>query len=141
MVQIYELTLSLHSLVRWVVIIAGVIALVRYGYGWLKAGTPFTVRDQQLAVVYAVVVTVQFVLGVINLILLLLIGGFTPGRDIEHTVYGLIITALASIGARRWKDAPAQTRFRNLFLIVLITILLALLSVWRLRGSFLFGLM
>jgi hypothetical protein len=140
MLQLYGLTLGLHSLVRWVVIIVGIAALARYAYGWLKAGTPFGDLDKRLAVGYAGVLSVQFVLGMLNLILLLLIGGFTPGKDIEHTVYGLIITALAHIGARRWHDAPDQTRFRNLFFIVLVTIVLALFSVWRLRGSFVYGL-
>lgn len=140
MPQLYAFTLGLHSLVRWVVILVGVIALLRYAYGWLNSRVAFGNLDRQLAIGYAVVLTVQFVLGLVNLIVLLIIGGFRPGPDLEHTFYGLIITALAHLAPRRWGDADDRTRFRNLFFVVLVTIVLALFSVWRLRGSLFYGL-
>lgn len=133
--QLYAFTLGLHSLVRWAIILVGIIVLLRYAYGWLNARVTFGNLDRQLVVGYAVVLTVQFVLGLVSLIVLLIIGGFRPGPNLEHAFYGLIITALAHLTPRRWSDAGDRTRFRNVFFVALITIALALFSVWRLRGS------
>jgi hypothetical protein len=59
---------------------------------------------------------------------------------IEHAFYGLLATALSHM-TPMFKNQPDERRFRNAFFLVLLSLLLVLLSVIRLRGNFFFGLM
>ncbi|MCS7056045.1 MAG: hypothetical protein NZM18_07750 [Thermoflexales bacterium] len=131
--------ITIHGLIRWVLAVLAVIVLVRYAVGWLGKQS-FTTTDRQLGTAYAVAITVQFVLGLINLILLAANGAFRPAVHIEHAFYGLIATGLAHM-LPMFKKRSAAIRFRNAFFLVLVSLLLVLLSVVRLRGSFFFGMM
>ncbi|BCX03153.1 MAG: hypothetical protein KatS3mg053_1091 [Candidatus Roseilinea sp.] len=130
--------ITVHGLIRWVLAVLALIVLVRYAIGWLGKRS-FTSLDRQLGVAYAGVITVQFVLGLVNLILLAVNGAFRPGIHIEHAFYGLVATGLAHM-TPMFKNQPDATRFRNAFFLVLASLLLVLLSVMRLRGSFFFGM-
>lgn len=61
--------ITVHGLIRWVLAALALIALVRYATGWLGKRS-FTAADRQLGAIYAGAITVQFVLGLVNLILL-----------------------------------------------------------------------
>ncbi len=131
--------ITIHGFVRWVLAILAIVVLARYAIGWLGK-RPFTALDRQLGVAYAGVMSVQFILGLINLVLLAINGAFRPGVHIEHAFYGLLATAFAHMTSM-FKNQPDERRFRNAFFLVLASLLLVLLSVVRLRGSFFFGLM
>lgn len=130
--------ITVHGLIRWVLAALALIVLVRYATGWLGK-RPFTDADRQLGAIYAGAITVQFVLGLVNLIWLGLNGAFRPSVHIEHAFYGLVATGLTHM-APMFKNQPDAMRFRNAFFLVLASLLLVLLSVVRLRGSFLFGM-
>ncbi|MCS6848969.1 MAG: hypothetical protein RMN52_14790 [Anaerolineae bacterium] len=130
--------ITIHGLIRWVLAVLAIIVLVRYGMGWLGK-RPFTTADRQLGIAYAGVITVQFVLGLLNLVLLAANGAFRPAVHIEHAFYGLLATGLAHMTSM-FKNRPDAARFRNAFFLVLVSLLLVFLSVVRLRGSFFFGL-
>jgi hypothetical protein len=115
-----ELFVTIHGLFRWVVAILAIVVLVKYAIGWLGK-RPFTDLDRQLGTAYAGAVTIQFVLGLI-----------------EHVVYGLIAVALAHMTAM-FKNQPDEKRFRNAFFLVLLSVLVILWSVIRLRGGW-FGM-
>ncbi|GIV83224.1 MAG: hypothetical protein KatS3mg052_0231 [Candidatus Roseilinea sp.] len=131
--------ITVHGLIRWVLAALALIVLVRYATGWLGKRS-FTAADRQLGAIYAGAITVQFVLGLINLIWLGVNGAFRPGAHIEHAFYGLVATGLTHM-MPMFKNQPDATRFRNAFFLVLASLLLVLLSVVRLRGSFLFGML
>jgi hypothetical protein len=128
-----EILVSIHGLLRWAIAILAVVVLVKYGIGWLGK-RPFTPLDKQLGSAYAWTMTVQFVLGLINIIYYIVAGIFRPGQHIEHAFYGLIAVALAHMTAM-FKNQPDDKRFRNAFFLVLLSLLVILLSVMRLRGG------
>lgn len=128
-----EILVSIHGLLRWAIAILAVVVLVKYGIGWLGK-RPFTPLDKQLGSAYAWTMTVQFVLGLINIIYYIVAGLFRPGQHIEHAFYGLIAVALAHMTAM-FKNQPDDKRFRNAFFLVLLSVLVILLSVMRLRGG------
>jgi hypothetical protein len=128
-----EILVSIHGLLRWAIAILAVVVLVKYGIGWLGK-RPFTPLDKQLGSAYAWTMTVQFVLGLINIIYYIVAGIFRPGQHIEHAFYGLIAVALAHMTAM-FKNQPDDKRFRNAFFLVLLSLLVILLSVLRLRGG------
>lgn len=132
--QLLAFTLPIHSLVRWVVIILAVFALVKFAAGWLGKGK-VTDFDKQIATWYAWGVTAQFALGILNLLAVVGLGTFAPGKHMEHAVYGLVITALAHMLPMRKDSRPDESRFRTSVIMVAVSLLVALLSVWRLRGA------
>ena len=133
--------ITVHGLIRWVLAALAVVLIVRYASGWLSQRS-FAPIDRQLGGAYAAVMTVQFVLGAVNLVLLAVNGAFRAGTHIEHAFYGLLATALAHIAPAH--IAPAQKgegRYRNALILTVVSLVLIFLSVTRLRGNFFFGLM
>jgi Na+-translocating ferredoxin:NAD+ oxidoreductase RnfA subunit len=128
-----NLSVTIHGLFRWVVAILAIVVLVKFAIGWLGK-RPFTPADKQLGTAYAMAVTIQFVLGLINLIGYMIAGRFSPGAHMEHAVYGLIAVALAHMTAM-FKNQPDDKRFRNAFFLVLLSLVVVLLSVIRLRAG------
>lgn len=131
--------ITVHGLIRWILAALALIVLVRYAMGWLGK-RPFTSLDRQLGIAYAGAITVQFVLGLVNLVLLAVNGAFRPGAHIEHAFYGLVATGLVHM-LPMFKNQPDAARFRNAFFLALVSLLLIVLSVARLRGSFFFGML
>jgi hypothetical protein len=125
----------IHGLIRWILAALAIVLIIRYGLGWLgRRG--FALVDRQLGRAYAIAMTVQFVLGAVNLALLTLNGAFRPAVHVEHAFYGLLATALAHI-------APAlkgERRYRNALILVIVSLVLVFFSVVRLRGNFFFDL-
>jgi len=127
--------ITIHGLIRWILAALAIVLIVRYGLGWLGRRS-FAPVDRQLGRGYAVAMTVQFVLGAVNLALLALNGAFRPAVHIEHAFYGLLATALAHM-------APAlksERRYRDALILVIVSLVLVFFSVVRLRGNFFFGL-
>jgi hypothetical protein len=60
----YVLVLTAHSLLRWAVLLAGLVALAR-GVVGLSARRPWTPADNRLGAVFVGLLDVQFVLGVL----------------------------------------------------------------------------
>ncbi|MCS6774146.1 MAG: hypothetical protein NZ693_08550 [Thermoflexales bacterium] len=130
--------ITVHGLIRWVTAAVGLAALAKFGLGWL-GHQKFTSLDRKLGSAFAVVITIQFVLGLAVLVLMAINGGFRPAVHIEHAFYGVVATALAH-GVSGLKRLPDAQRFRVAFLLVLASLVVVFFSVVRLRGTFFFGL-
>ena len=133
------LTLMVHNLWRWVRTCDRCRRHHQVRHR-LLGSRPWQDIDRQLASGYAGAITVQFVLGIILLLLYIVIGAFNPGKQIEHAFYGLLSVALAHMTAM-FENRPDKSRFLGSMLLIIGSLLMVLLSVWRLRGSALFGLM
>ena len=138
MASILGITLTLHSLWRWAVLIVAVIVIIKFAAGWLGR-RPWTDLDTRLATAYPVAMTIQLLLGLVLLVLYIVMGAFNVRTQIEHAVYGLIATGLSHT-IRRSRGQPDDKRFRNALVMVLISLVVVLFSIWRLRGNMLFGL-
>jgi hypothetical protein len=67
MASLLGITLTLHSLWRWVVLIVAIAVIVKYAAGWLGK-RPWTDLDARLGNGYAWAMTIQFVLGLVLLV-------------------------------------------------------------------------
>jgi hypothetical protein len=65
----YMLTLTLHSLMRWVVVIVGLVAVVRFLAGWLGK-KEWTSLDTRLLSIFPMTVDIQLLLGLLLYFLL-----------------------------------------------------------------------
>ncbi len=126
-----DILLTIHSVVRWAIILVAVVAVVKFALGWLRGGQ-FGGMDRGLTAGFSGLMDLQGALGLI----LLVWGGFAgvgfPLYRILHAV--LMIAALAtSHQSARWKNAPDQLRYRNTLLTVLGALVLVFVGLAMLR--------
>ncbi|MCZ7542159.1 MAG: hypothetical protein M5R40_00840 [Anaerolineae bacterium] len=123
----YALLLTLHALLRWVVVIVGILAVGRALLGW-RGAWRWTPLDARLSMIYPIVVDIQVLLGLILYFFLSpeLAGvGGTPLGDVladgrqfywtfAHTFVMIVALALIHIGRVRMKRADDDAgRFRQ----------------------------
>ena len=138
----YSLALLAHSWVRWIVLLAGVVAVGRAILG-LTGGRPWTGADGRLARLFPVVLDVQTLIG---LILYVVLSPFTRAAFgdmaaamrnaglrfyvVEHLVGMLVAVALAHVGSVRIKrsrtDAERHRYAAIFFGLALVAILLSI---------------
>ena len=122
--------LTLHSIVRWLVVLVAVIAAVRYAL--VMAGkAQSSGMDRGLMAGYTGLLDLNVLLG-----LILIIGlGFTPQR-IEHAVTNIIAVVVAHFLAQRAKkieDAKLKARANLLGVVISLVIIVvgvALIGGW-----------
>ena len=125
--------LSIHSIIRWLIVVVGLIALVKFALGWLRNGR-FAGMDRGLTSGFSGLIDLQTVLGIIFLLWSGLAGAGFPIYRIEHTTTMLIAAVVAHL-PMRWKNAPDKIRFRNTFVVILVTAVLIFAGVMRLPGG------
>ncbi len=118
-----DFLLSLHSIVRWAVVVVAIVALIKFAAGWLGKMS-FKPMDRGLMIGLTSLLDIQLLLGVILLIVL----GFV-GYRLEHA-FPMIIAIVLVHMARRWRSAPDTIRFRNNFLVILVAMLLIFVGVF-----------
>lgn len=126
--------LGLHGELRWLVALAAVVTIVKYGMGWLGKAE-YQRLDRTLLSVTTVLFDVNLLLG---LILLLGLGGGLPRPRLEHAVM-MFVAVLVMHSAATWrKSNSSATKFRNGFLTVLVALVLVFVGVTGLRGGWVF---
>ena len=111
-----EILITVHSIVRWVIVIVGIIALAKFLYGWL-AKKSFQPMDRGLMSGFVGLIDLQATLGLIIFIWGLVQSGLVRYRA-EHAFTMILALILAHL-SRRWRDADDTTRFRNYALIII----------------------
>jgi hypothetical protein len=138
--MIYTTVLLLHSWVRWVVILIGLLALARAYGGWL-GGKPWTRGDDNSSSMFARALDVQFLLGLALYVFLSPIthaafrdiGGAMANRAlrfwaVEH-VFGMFIgVALAHVGLARLRKLGPDARRHKIAAIFFTLAMLAILA-------------
>jgi hypothetical protein len=126
--------LTIHGHSRWILLALAIALLVLCVTG-LLVKRQVSSLDKTVSTLFAVAMTLQFVLGLINIINFIAIGAFNPARHMEHLTYGLIATGLAHAIPMRKDARPDAARFRSGLIFTLVSLVLVLLSVIRLRGG------
>jgi len=128
-----DFLLQLHSGVRWLVVLATVIAIVKLAIG-IIGRQPYDPLTQRLMLVFSGLLSLQWLLG---LILFVVLNSFGVLYRWEHAVTMTIAVAVSHLH-RRWKSAPDSTRYRSSLIIVVIVLMLVFIGVallpqgWRL---------
>ena len=105
---------EMHSGVRWIVVLFGLLLMFRSLYGWLTKGKS-SPMDRQLSLGFMIAYSLQFVLGVLVLIML----GTYERYQFEHLSVMLIAIGVAGL-LGRWRRQPDPLRFRNTFLTMVV---------------------
>jgi hypothetical protein len=122
--------LTIHSFVRWLIVIVAIVAVVKFALGW-RRGDAFQSMDRGIASGFSGLIDLQVTLGLIYLIWNgLAVEGF-PMFRIEHAVTMIIAAVVAHLPVM-WKNADDKTRFRNSLFIVLDVLIIIFIGVVRL---------
>ncbi len=137
MTGIFEFVETFHGHWRWIVAVVAVVAVIKFLIGWLGKGK-VTQLDKTIAAAFAGVMTVQLVLGVVTIIGVIIEGAFNARLHGEHLVTGLIAVGLSHMIPMR-KDARSDaSRFRTGFIMTTASLLLAVMNVVLVRGSWMY---
>lgn len=129
-----ELVLSLHSIVRWLIVVVAAVAIVKFWIGW-RRGQTFSSMDRGLSSGFSGLIDLQVVLGFIYFFWNGLATGIGfPSFRIEHMITMLVAAVVAHLAAL-WKKSEDKLRFRNSLFIVIDTLIIILLGLARLPGG------
>ncbi len=142
----YTLILSLHDIIRWLVLIAGALTVVFTLVGWLGKRT-WTDRESKFGLLYTISIDVQALLG------LLLYFFFSPYTTpyfrnfaqgmkdqearfflSEHIFWMIIALILAHVGKARSAKADSDAgKFKNAAIFYTLSFILILIAIpwWR----------
>ncbi len=148
----YSVVLFLHSWVRWIVMIAAVVAIVRAFYGWLGK-KDWAKLDDQLGLLFSASLDIQMLLGLILYIFLSPItqaafknfsaamsDSVTRFFTIEHILYMTIAVVVGHVGRAQSKKAiePVAKHRMAAILFGLATLAILFAIPWN-RPLFRFG--
>lgn len=125
--------ITIHGEVRWLVVLAAVVVIIKFLIGWLGKRNYASV-DRTLLTVLTILLDINVLLG---LVILLFGGGFT-GPRLEHATT-MILAAIAAHMTAIWrKSSDSSLKYRNQLFMVLLAVVLVIFGVIRLRGGFMF---
>ena len=146
---VYELTLMLHSVVRWVIVIAGIAVVIKAFAGWF-GDRNWTSSDDRLAMLFTTFLDLNVLLGIFLYLILSPItrGAFQNMGDamknsnvrfftVEHMLLMIVAVVLAHIGrSRAKKAADDKGKFKQAAIFYTIAMVLILLAIpWPFLSS------
>ena len=128
-----DFVLTLHSIVRWIIVIVALAAIVRFALVWAGKARGSNM-DRGLMSGFSGLLDLQVLLGLIYLVWNGLSGAGFPLFRLEHALIMIVAVVITHL-SMRWKNAEAPIRARNnLFAIVassaLIFIGVAIVGGW-----------
>jgi len=126
---------TLHSFVRWIIVLVAIVAAIKFALGWLsKSRVQKVVRALMSA--FSGLVDLQVLLGLIILLGqgLLIAGVGFPINRIEHMIT-MIVAAIVAHVPMRWRKSDAPTALRSNLLVIIAVLVLIVLGVASLGGN------
>jgi len=136
----YNFVLSLHNIIRWVVLIVAILALIRMYFGGWGGRKAFSRADDRASLLFVTMLDIQLLVGIILYVFLspttmsLLNGSSSMAAPMtryfgaEHAALMLISVIVAHVGrAQAKKAADARAKFRRsaIWFTVALVLLLA----------------
>ena len=128
-----EVLLTVHSAIRWTVIVIGVLAIVKFAIGW-AGNANFKGMDRGLASGFSGLLDAQALFGIVYLIWNGAAGTGFPAYRITHALIMFVAIVLAHVPARL-KSLNDKLRFQYSLLAILGSLVLIFISLmWLARG-------
>lgn len=125
--------ITIHGEFRWLVVLAAVVVIIKFLIGWLGK-REYASLDRTLLLVYTILLDINVLMGLI----ILFFGGGFNGPRLEHATT-MILAALAAHMTAVWRKTTNSTlNYRNQLFMVILSVLLVIFGVIRLRGGFMF---
>ena len=140
--KMYSFVLSIHNILRWLVLIFGIIAILRAYFGWF-GNREWTDRDDWWGLGFTISLDLQFLLGLLLYFFLSPIttsafANFSAAMSdsstrfflIEHSLMMLVAIILAHIGRSRAKKQEEDVRkYRTTAIFYTIAVLFILAAI------------
>jgi hypothetical protein len=124
--------LTIHSIVRWTIVLVAVIAIVKFAMGWLQKQS-FDKMSNGLSSGFNGLMDLQATLGVLYFLLTGFGGVGFPAFRIEHAVTMIIAVAVAHSSAM-WKKKDDTTHYRNTLFTIVLSLLIIFVGIVPLGG-------
>lgn len=128
-----EFLLTIHSVLRWIIIVVAVLAVVKFAIGW-ATNASFKGMDRGLAAGFSGLLDMQVLLGLIFFLWSGFNGAGFPGYRWEHMVTMIIAAALGHVPSRL-KALGDKQRFFYSVVAILGALALVYVGVMRLPGG------
>jgi membrane protease YdiL (CAAX protease family) len=125
--MLFTFILAAHNIVRWIILVLGIIALFRAYRGWLGK-QPWTSTDRKVGVFFGSALDVQLLIGIV---LVILVGVPNLGAYLlEHVLPMVLAVILAHVGSVRSRKAATDAEkhkqaaiwYTIVFLVLLVAI-------------------
>ena len=124
--------LMLHSILRWIIVVVGLVALVKFLVGWARK-SDFAKMDRGLQAGFSGLIDLQVTLGFIVFFWNGLVDGAGfPFYRIEHMITMLVAAVLGHFPSFLKK---AENKFAVAFYAVIGALIVIVLGVYRLPGG------
>ncbi len=123
--------LEIHSILRWVIVIVGLVAIVKFLTGWVRKSA-FGTLDRGLSSAFSGLMDLQVMLGLLYFLITGFGGAGFPMFRIEHLTTMLIAAVVGHVPAMFKKAANKHT---VAFCAVVGALILILIGVYRLPGG------
>lgn len=124
------IVLTIHSLLRWVIVLVALVAAVKFALGWARKANPETLRvDRALMSAFSGLIDLQTLLGIV----FLFATGFSTPR-VEHAIT-MIVAAIVAHLPMAWKKNATATALRNNLFVIIAVMVLVILGVASLGGN------
>ena len=128
-----EILLTIHSILRWVIVIVAILAVVKFAIGW-ASNRPFQGMDRGLTAGLSGLIDLQVLLGLIFFLWNGFAGAGFPRERWEHMVTMIVAAVVAHLPSR-WKTLADKRRFLNSMLAILGALALIYAGVVVLPGG------
>ena len=128
-----EILLTIHSILRWVIVIVAILAVVKFAVGW-AGNRPFQGMDRGLAAGLSGLIDLQVLLGLIFFLWNGFAGAGFPRERWEHMVTMIVAAVVAHLPSR-WKTLEDKRRFLYSMLAILGALALIYVGVALLPGG------
>lgn len=125
--------LTLHSIVRWLVILAAVAAIVKLVIGLVQK-SDYDKMTRGLVSAFAGLMDTQLLLGLLFFVWSGMAGAGFPRHRWEHLVLMTVAVVVAHLPSM-WKKAEPQTRLRNTLVAVAGSLVLVIIGVSMLQPN------
>ncbi len=122
-----DFLLSVHSFLRWIIILVALAAIVRFALVWAARAAAGR-ADRGLMSVFSGLLDLQAALGLSYLVWSGVTGAGFPIYRIEHAVTMILAVIVAHLSVR-WRSAEGVIRARNNLLAIAGALVLILIGV------------
>jgi hypothetical protein len=128
-----DILLTVHSIIRWIIIVVAALAIIKFTIGWAGNGV-FQGMDRGLAAGFSGLMDLQVLLGLIYFIWNGIEATGFPLYRILHMIVMILAAALAHLPAR-FKTLADKLRFQYSVFAIIGSLLLIVVGISLLPGG------
>ena len=125
--DLLNVVLEIHSLVRWLVVAVSLIALIWFALVWLR-GMRNEKADRGLMAAFSGLIDAQVLIGLVTILWSGFAGAGFPRYRLEHAAIMIIAAVVAHLSVR-WRKADPRLRARNIVVLIMIVLVIVFIGV------------